>query len=89
MQKCKGQNIVKFSFLAFLAEFFLNFALKTYGTLEMSPLSAQNNFYIILISYVEGTKTIKSEFHVFNWKSGWFFWEIYCGASFEIIFRQK
>ena len=28
--------------------------LKTYGTLKMFLLSAQNNFYVILSSYVEG-----------------------------------
>ena len=34
-------------------------------------LSAQDNFYIILNSYVEGhVKKIKSEFHVFGWFSG-------------------
>ena len=39
-------------------------------------------------------KKIKSEFHVFGWFLGLqnldvFFGKIYCGASFEIIFRQK
>ena len=29
-------------------------SLKTYGTLKMFLLSAQNNFYVILSSYVEG-----------------------------------
>ena len=38
----------------------------------MFLLSAQNNFYIILSLYVEGAKKIKSEIHVFNWKSGCF-----------------
>ena len=46
-------KIVKFSFVAFLADFFY-FALKTYGTLKMFLLSPQSNFYIILSSYVEG-----------------------------------
>ena len=32
----------------------LNFALKTTGILKMFLLSAQNNFYVILSSYVEG-----------------------------------
>ena len=56
-----------------MAGFVFNLALKTYGTLEMFLLSAQNNFYIILSSYVDGAKKIKSEIHVFNWKSGCFF----------------
>ena len=53
-QKYKAQKIVKFSFLAFLADFFKNFAPKTYGTLKIFLLSAQNNFYITLGLYVEG-----------------------------------
>ena len=57
-QKYKAQNIVKSSFVAFLAVFFLfaclNFALKTYCTLKMFLLCAQNNFYIKMSSYVEG-----------------------------------
>ena len=37
----------------------------------MVLLSAQNNFYIILSSYVEGhVKKIESEFHVFGWFTG-------------------
>ena len=48
--------MVKFSFPAFSTDFFffLNFVLKTYGTLKMFLLSAQKIFYIILSSYVEG-----------------------------------
>ena len=37
----------------------------------MFLLKVQNNFYIILSSYVEGhAKKIKSEFHVFSWFPG-------------------
>ena len=38
----------------------------------MFPLSAQNNFYIILRSYVERhvKKKFKSKFHVFSWFPG-------------------
>ena len=64
----KAQKIVKFSFLASSIDFFLNFALKTCGTLKMLLLSAQNNFYIILSSYVKGY--VKSEFYVFTWFPG-------------------
>ena len=53
------QKIVKFSFVDFLADLFLNFALQTYGTLEIFLLSAQNNLYIILSSYVECAKKIQ------------------------------
>ena len=45
---------MKSSFLAFLADLFLNFALKTYNTLKRFLLSAQNSLSIILTSYVEG-----------------------------------
>ena len=38
----KAQKIVKFSFLAFSANFFFFFVLKTCGTLKMVLLSAQN-----------------------------------------------
>ena len=61
----------------------------------MFLLSAQNNFYFILSSYVEEyvKKKLKSEFHVFDWFHGLqileVFLEIYCGASLETIFRQK
>ena len=38
----------------------------------MFPLSAQNNFYIILSSYVEGyvIKKFKSKLYVFGWFPG-------------------
>ena len=48
IENCKIQFFNLFGLL------FFNFALKTYGTLKMFLLSAQNNFYIILSSYVEG-----------------------------------
>ena len=61
----------------------------------MFLLSAQNNFYIMLSSYVEehvqknsGLNSMSlvgcqaSEIWVFLWKT-------YCGTSLEIIFRQK
>ena len=64
----KAQKIVKFSFLAFLADFFLNFALKTCGTLKMFLFKAENNIYIILSSYVKGY--VKPKFHVFSWFHG-------------------
>ena len=92
--KYKGQNIVKFSFLAFLVYSF-NFALKIYGTLKMFLLSAQNNFYIILSSYVEGHVQKDSSLNFmssvgFQASKMWMiFWKIYCKASLEIIFRQK
>ena len=48
--------------------FFLIFAFKTYVSLKRFLLSAQDSFYIILSSYVEGHATkIKSEFDVFVW----------------------
>ena len=50
---------------------FLIFAFKTYVSLKKFLLSAQDSFYIILSSYVEGhVKKIKSEFHVFGWFPG-------------------
>ena len=51
-QKCKAQNIVKLIFSVFLAS--KHFALKSIGTLKMFLLSAQNNFCIIISSFVEG-----------------------------------
>ena len=69
MQKYKAQNIVKFSFITFSADFF-KFSpqnLLHFDILKM--LSAQNNFYISLNSYVKGhvkKEKIKFEFH------GWF-----------------
>ena len=87
----KAQKIVKFSFLAFSANFFFNFVLKTCGTLNMFLLSAQNNLYIKLSSYVKGY--VKSEFHVSSWfpclQNLDIFWKTYCRASLEIIFRRK
>ena len=50
----KLKKIVAFIFLVFLANFFKNFALKTYCTLKMVLSSAQNNYYVIMSSYVEG-----------------------------------
>ena len=47
-KKCKIQ------FLSCFCWFFLNFTFKTYGTLKMFLLSAQNNSYIVSSSYVEG-----------------------------------
>ena len=54
------QKLVEFGFLAFLPDFFLYFALKYYGTLKIFLLSAQNNAYVILSSYVEGHVRKKS-----------------------------
>ena len=41
--------------------------------MKMFLLSAQNNFYIILSSYVQGyvKKKFKFEFHVFSWFQAW------------------
>ena len=50
----KLKKLLKLRFLVFSADFFLSFALNTYGTLNMFLLSVQINFYIILCSYVEG-----------------------------------
>ena len=53
----KPQKTIKSSFLAFFADFFFfffNFALKTYGTLKILILGAQDSFHIILSYYVEG-----------------------------------
>ena len=87
----KAQKFVKFSFLSFSADIFLNFLLKTCGTLKMFLLSAQNNLYIKLSSYVKDY--VKSEFHVSSWfpclQNLDIIWKTYCRASFEIIFRRK
>ena len=83
--------------LVFSTDFFI-FALNTYGTLNMFLLTFQTNF--ILSSFVEENikkkkkKEIKSEFHVYASFPALqnlhvFFFLIYCGATFEIIFRQK
>ena len=49
----------------------------------MFLLSAQNNSYIILTSYVK--HYVKSDFHVFSWfpclQNLDMFWKIYCIAS--------
>ena len=62
----------------------------------MSLLSAQNNFYFILSSYVEKNvkKNSSLNFMSLVWFPGLqtldvFFQKIYCKASFEIIFMQK
>ena len=91
----KAQKIVIFVSLAFLATFLKNFALKTCGTLKIFLLRTQNNFYIIFSWYVE-------EYVKKNWSLNFmslvgfqackfwkFFWKICCGASLEIIFKQK
>ena len=57
------EGVPEFSFLAFLAAF-LNFALKTYCTLKMFLLNAQNNFYVTMSSY-EGGHVKKIQVHVF------------------------
>ena len=53
----------------------------------MFLVSAQNNFYIILSSYVKGY--LKSEFHVFSWfpclQNLAIFWNTYCRASLETL----
>ena len=48
----KAQKIIKFRFLP-LQLIFLKFGLKTYGTLKVFLLSAQNNIHITLTSYLE------------------------------------
>ena len=53
----------------------------------MFLVSAQNNFYIILSSYVKGY--MKSESHVFNWfpclQNLDMFWKTYCRANLGIL----
>ena len=53
----------------------------------MFLVSAQNNFYIILSSYVKGY--LKSEFHVFSWfpclQNLAIFWKTYCRANLETL----
>ena len=59
--------MVKLSFLVFYNDFFLIFAFRTYISLKRFLLSAQDNFYIILSSYVERhVQKINSEYHVFG-----------------------
>ena len=57
--------------------------------------SVQNNFYIILSSYVEGYTKNNSSLNFMSlvgfqaskvWK---FFWKIYCETSLQIISRKK
>ena len=61
----------------------------------MFLLSVQNNFYVIMSSYVEGhvKKKFKSKFHVFRWFPGLqnldVVLENFCEAILEIISRQK
>ena len=61
----------------------------------MFRLSAQSNFHIILISYVEDyvEKNSSQNFMIlvgFQASKMWkFFWKIYFEASFQIIFRKK
>ena len=65
----------------FLADFFKNFALKTYCTLFL--LSTQNNFYVITSPHVEWyvKNKSKSKFHVFGWFSGLQNLHVYFGKS--------
>ena len=67
--------MLKFIFLAFSTDFLKNFALKTYDTLKMLLLSAENNFMFSV-----GFQASKI------WLS---FWKKFYGASLEIIFRQQ
>ena len=72
LPKIKSLKHRKIQFLGFLTDFSLNFALKTCCTLKMFLLSARNNFYVIMSSYLEEhvKKKFKSKFHVFAWFSG-------------------
>ena len=94
-QKYKAQKIVKFSFLAFQADFFKNFVLKTYGTFKMFLLRACNNFHIILSPYVEGHMQKNSSLNFksligFQASRIWmFFQKKICVSILEITFRQK
>ena len=94
-KKCKVQKIVKFSFLAFSADFFSNFVLTTYGTLKMFLLSAQNNFDIISSLCVEGHVKKNSSLNfvsLVGFQASticMFFQKTKCLTSFEIISRQK
>ena len=61
----------------------------------VAPLSAQNNFYIILSSYVEGHVQKTSSLNLMSsvdfqaCKIWMFFGRNFCGAILEIIFSQK
>ena len=95
LQKYKAQKIVEFSFLVFLANLFKKIAFRTYCTMKMVLLNGQNNFYVIMSSYVEGhvPKKIQDQIHVFSWFPGLqnmhICWKIFCRAIFVIIFRKK
>ena len=91
LKKCK----IQFFSLSCLFSFFLIFAFKTYASLNKFLLSAQDNFYIILGSYVEGHVKKKSSLNFMSlvgfqvskiWK---FSLKTYCVASFKIICQQK
>ena len=90
----KAQKIVKFRFLPFQL-IFLKFGLKTYGTLKVFLLSAQNNFHITLTSYLEEHKKKIQVWITCLWlvsrppKCRCSFCKIYCGDSLETIFRLK
>ena len=73
----------KIQFFSLFGWFFKNFALKIYGVLKMFLLSAQNNFYIVSSSYVEGHVKKKSSLNFmslvgFQAPKFWmFFWKIF------------
>ena len=95
LQKYKAQKIVEFSFLVFLANLFKKIASKSYCTMKMVLLNGQNNFYVIMSSYVEGhmPKKIQDQIHVFSQLPGLqnmhVCWKIFCRSIFVIIFRRK
>ena len=90
---CEIIENCKIQFCSLFGWLFKNFALKTYDTLKMFLLSAQNNFSIMLYSYVHVQKNSSLNFLSlvgFQASKIWmFFWKISCKASLEIIFRQK
>ena len=75
--------------------FFKNFPPKTYCILKMFLLSAQNNIYVIMSSYVKGhaQKYLSLNFmSLVGFEASkicMFLWKIYCRIGFEIIFRQN
>ena len=75
--------------------FFKNFHPKTYCILKMFLLSAQNNIYVIMSSYVKGhaQKYLSLNFmSLVGFEASkicMFLWKIYCRIGFEIIFRQN
>ena len=95
LPKIKSLKHRKIQFLGFLTDFSLNFALKTCCTLKMFLLSARNNFYVIMSSYLEEHVKKISSLNFMSLlgfqasKSCMFFWKNYYRASFEIISRQK